>query len=388
MDHGVIDAQRPALLQRLVLEVPDGIGKAHAQRQMAAGVFIKEGVIKQQARLIDGGVKGDQSALAQIAAALVHGDELGQQVVVDLGVPLHRLTLVEADPEAVDELTLIAQGLGGVDNALGHTLHGGDEALLRGDIGIEEDALQAGLAAAAELRLRDHAHGEVRAVGALIAQLSNTQTAEVLAPVVEVLVMGLPRRHGVLVHPAGGENGLPQLLNGLTGPQLREQLLGPCGAGDGGDAPLVLVLDLIPVFLDDGVQTLLALGHLLLIDALQAVGILAEQVDAAGDGIHIVLPAGFLVVIKLGEGGQGPIAVVELLQGLIAPVHHHLLGFALIAFLHQHLHKLRLIQIGGDEYLLARLHIDAGGGDQLGIFSQNGLFHGNPLLYSDGLVPL
>ena len=29
-----------------------------------------------------------------------------------------------------------------------------------------------------------------------------------------------------------------------------------------------------------------------------------------------------------------------------------------------------------------------GGGDQLGIFPQNGLFHGNPLLYSDGLVPL
>ena len=47
-----------------------------------------------------------------------------------------------------------------------------------------------------------------------------------------------------------------------------------------------------------------------------------------------------------------------------------------------------LIQIGGDEYLLTRLHIDAGGGDQLGIFPQNGLFHGNPLLYSDGLVPL
>ena len=388
MDHGVVDTQRPALLQRLVLEVPDGIGKAHAQRQMAAGVFIKEGVIKQQARPVDGGVKGDQSALAQIAAALVHGDELGQQVVVDLGVPLHRLTLVEADPETVDELPLIAQGLGGVDDPLGHALHGGDEALLRGDVGIEKDALQAGLAAAAELRLRDHAHGEVRAVGALVAQLPDAQTAEVPAPVMEVLVVGLPCRHGVLVHPAGGENGLPQLLDGLTGPQLREQLFSPCGAGDGGDAPLVLILDLIPVFLDDGVQPLLALGHLLLIDALQTVGVLAEQVDAAGYGIHIVLPAGFLVVIKLGEGGQGPIAVVELLQGLIAPVHHHLLGLALIALLHQQLHKLRLIQIGGDEYLLTRLHIDAGGGDQLGIFPQNGLFHGNPLLYSDGLVPL
>ena len=38
VDHGIIDAQRPALVQRLILEILDGVGKAHAQRQMAGGV--------------------------------------------------------------------------------------------------------------------------------------------------------------------------------------------------------------------------------------------------------------------------------------------------------------------------------------------------------------
>jgi len=388
VDHGVVDAQAAALIQGLALEVADGIGKAHAQSQVAAGVLVEQRVVEQQAGLVDGGIKGHQRALAQIAAALVHGDELGQQLVVDLGVPLHGLTLVEANPEVVDELALVAQGLGGVNDALGLTLHGRGEALLGGDVGVEEDALEAGLAAAAELPLRNEAHGQVRAVGAPVLQLADVQAVEILAAVMQVLVVGVPGGHRVVIHAAGGQDGLPQLLHSLTGTQAGEQLPGPGRAGYGGNAPLILVLDLVPVFADGGIGPLLGFGHLLLIDALQSVGVLRQQVNAAGDGVHIVLPAGLLIVVQLGQGGQGAIAVVELLQGLIAPVHHHLLGLALIALLHQQLHKLRLIQIGGDEYLLTRLHIDAGGGDQLGIFPQNGLFHGDPLLYSDGLVPL
>ena len=60
---------------------------------------------------------------------------------------------------------------------------------------------------------------------------------------------------------------------------------------------------------------------------------------------------------------------MQLLQRLIAPVHHHFLGLALIALLHQHFHKFRLIQVRGNKHLLARLHIDALHRDQLGIFS-------------------
>ena len=345
---------------------------------MAGRVLIEQRVVEQQAGLADGGVVGYQRALAQIGTALVHGDELGQQVVVLLRVPLHGLALVESDPEAVDELTLIAQGLGGVDNALRLAAHGGDKALLRGDIGVEDDALQALFAAAAELGLGDHAHLKIGAVGALVAQLPDVQAVEVGAAVVHILVVGVPVGHGVaLQRTAGGQDSLPQLLHRLGLPQVGEQLLGPRLAGYGGDAPLVLVLDLVAVLLDDGVLALLALGHLLLIDAVETVRVLAEQVDAAGDGVHIVLPARLLVVIQLGQGGQRAVAEVQLLEGLVVPVHHHLLGLALIALLHQHLHELRLIQLGGDKDLLPRLDVDAAAGDEAGVLPQNALFHGN-----------
>ena len=117
---------------------------------MATGVLVKEGVVEQEARLVDGRVKRHQRAFAKIPAALVHLDELGEQLVVLLRVPFDGLALVEADPESVDQLSLIAQGLGGVNDALGLAPLGGDEALLRGDVGVEHDTLQALFTAAAE----------------------------------------------------------------------------------------------------------------------------------------------------------------------------------------------------------------------------------------------
>ena len=381
MDHGVVDAQCAALLQRSVLEVVDGVGKARAKSQMAGGVLVEKRVVEQQPRLADGAVVGHQRTLAQIRAALVHGDELRQQVVVLLRVPLHRLALVEPDPEFVDQLSLIAQGLGGVDDALRLAPLGGDEALLRGDVGVKDDAPQAALAAAAEMRLRDHAHGEVCAGAALVAQLADVQAVEIVTPVVDVLVVARPVVLRVALQGAGGgQDRLPQLLHRLRSPQTGEQLLCPRLAGHGGDAPLVLILKLVAVGLDDGEFRLLALCQLLLIDALQTVGILGEQVDAAGDGVHIVLPAGQLVVLHLGERGQAAVADVELLQGLVVPVHHHLFRLALVALVHQHRHELRLIQIGGDKHLLPLLDVDAGTGDQPRIGAEQRFFHGKSLL--------
>ena len=51
-----------------------------------------------------------------------------------------------------------------MDDALRHAPHRRGEALLGGDVRVEEDALKAPLAAALELGLGDHAHGEVGAV--------------------------------------------------------------------------------------------------------------------------------------------------------------------------------------------------------------------------------
>ena len=231
------------------------------------------------------------------------------------------------------------------------------------------------------MRLGDHAHGEVSAGGAFVAQLADVQAVEIVAAAVDVGVVGVPVGHRIaLQRTGGGQNGLPQLLHRLRSPQAGEQLLRPRLAGHGGNAPLVPVLDLVPVGLDDGELGLLALGQLRLVDALQTVGILTEQIDAAGNGVHIVLPARQLIVLHPGQRGQAAVPHVELLQGLVVPVHHHLLRIAFIALVHQHGHKLRLIQIGGDEHLLPLLNIDAAAGDEPGIRPENALSHGNVLL--------
>ena len=342
---------------------------------MAAGVLVKEGVVEQEARLVDGRVKRHQRAFAKIPAALVHLDELGEQLVVLLRVPFDGLALVEADPEAVDQLTLVGKRLRRIDDALGHAAHRGDEAFLGRDVGVEEDALQARLAAAAELRLGDHADGKVGAVGRFVAQLADVQAVEIFAAVMQVLVVLFPRLDGVVGHAGGLENGFPQLFHGLRRAQLREELLGPLFAGHSRDAPLVFVFDLVAVALDDGVLGLLGLGHLLLIDAAQAVGILTDEVDAAGDGVDIVLPAGFLVVIEGGQRLQTAVAHVQLRERLIAPVDDDLLRLQLIALVDHHRNEFRLVELRLDKDLLSLLDVHAGLGDELRIFAQDCFFH-------------
>lgn len=82
---------------------------------------------------------------------------------------------------------------------------------------------------------------------------------------------------------------------------------------------------------------------------------------------------------------------VELLQRLVVPVHHDLFGLAFIALVHQHGHKLRLVQVGGDEHLLPLLDVDAGAGDETGVGTENRLFHRECLLIGKisvmGIVP-
>ena len=138
--HRVVDAKLTALVQRHVLEAPDRVGKTHAQSQVTGGVLVKQGVVKQQAGLGDGGIDGHQRTFAQIGGSLVHRDHLLQQRLVLLRLDLDGLAVFKADREVLDQLAVVGQRLGGVDDALSLAAHRRDEALLGGDIGIEEDA--------------------------------------------------------------------------------------------------------------------------------------------------------------------------------------------------------------------------------------------------------
>ena len=240
--------------------------------------------------------------------------------------------------------------------------------------------MQARLAAAAELRLGDHADTEIRAVGGTVLQLTDAKAVEIVTAGLEILVVCVPSGDGVVVDAGRVQDGLPQLFHGLAGPQLREELLGPLHAGDGRDAPLVFVLDLVAVALDDRIFFLLCLGHLFLIDAAQTVRIVGFEIDAAGDGVDVVLPAGLFVVVKRAHRGERLVADVQPGQRLIVPVDDDLLRLAAVTFLDHHGHELRLVELGGDEDLLPLLDVDAALGDKARIGAQNGFFHQKFLL--------
>ena len=298
-----------------------------------------------------------------------------QEFLVLLCVDLYGLTTLKADGEVLDELSVIGQGLGRVDDAFSLALLGGDKAFLCGNVGVKIDALEGGISATLELAQFHHANTEVGSVGATVFQGLNAQGIQIVATLTQILVVLLPGLNGIVVYTGSGENGLPQLLDGLCLAELGEQLLGPCGTGNSGDAPLIFVLHLFAVGLNDLVASLGGLGHLLLIDTLESVGILGYQVNTAGQLIGHVLPACFLVVVHVGKGLVGTPAIGQLGQGLIVPIHNDLLCAGTVAFLYYHVYEFGLIQIGVDKDLLALLYIDAYGCDQLCILLENSFLH-------------
>ena len=68
---------------------------------------------------------------------------------------------------------------------------------------------------------------------------------------------------------------------------------------------------------------------------------------------------------------------MELFQRLIVKIHDNTACTELIAFLHDHLYELRLIQPGGDKDLLAFLHIRARPGNEFRVFPQSCFLHGS-----------
>lgn len=127
-----------------------------------------------------------------------------------------------------------------------------------------------------------------------VVEALNAQAVQIVATGLQIPVVLFPGGHRIAVHPGGGENGLPQLLHGLAPGEVGENLLGPGGAGDGRDAPLLFILPLIHIGLQDLIGSLAALGHLLQVHALEAIGILRHQMNPAGENVHVVLLPGLL----------------------------------------------------------------------------------------------
>ena len=289
---------------------------------------------------------------------------------------LHCLASLEADPEVLDQLTVVAQGLGGVHDAFGFAAHRRRVALFARDVGVERQTVDRGLLPAEEGPLRNHADGQIGAVVAFIVQLGDTEAVEVDAAVVKVLVVCLPRGYGIVAVGAGcGQDRVPQLSDGLVLSEARKDLLCPGLARDGGDAPLLFVFHLVIVRLHDRPATLVGFCDLALVHALQTVGVRRDDADCAGQSIHVVLQTGLFPFFHRAERFHSLVAHVELVKRLMAELHRHLSRSGLVAFVHEQLHELRLVELAVDDHVLPLLDVHAHAGDQARVIAKRFDFH-------------
>ena len=200
MDHGVVHAQSPCFLHAVLVKVFQAAGIAHAQSQMAGGILVKEGVVKQDAALPDRALIGHKSTLAQHGGTLVHGQHQLQGLLVFLRVGLHYPALFKAQGEILNEHAPVGQGHGGVNHALRIAAFRGSEHLFGGDVGIIPHVLVRQLfRPAAEEHLGHQANGKVRAGGlAFIDQAAQIQGIQPPTAAAQSPAVLLPVGDGIL----------------------------------------------------------------------------------------------------------------------------------------------------------------------------------------------
>ena len=165
VDHRVVYAHAAALLDAVLVVVPDAAREACAESKVTGGVLVKQRVVEHDAAVADGAVVGYERTLAEHRCALVHGDHGAQSVLILLGVYLDHLAAFKADGEVFDHNATVGERTGGVDDTLCVASHGACEDLLAGDVRVVGYAAAQGiLRTGKEERLRDETDGEVRAV--------------------------------------------------------------------------------------------------------------------------------------------------------------------------------------------------------------------------------
>ena len=294
---------------------------------------------------------------------------------------LDNLAVLEAEPEVLDQRALIAQRHAGVHDAFCQTTLGGHEAFLSGNVGVELRAVLGVFHRAAEQRAVKHANAEIGAVGGMIFKGFQLQVVQVLAAALYVGIVGFPCGDGIVIHARGGENSLPQLLDGGAGADAGEHLAGPCSARHSNDSPLRLAVHGIAVGLHGRIAALLTLAHLGNVHTLEAVGIGRDDRNAGRQHVGSPLQLSFLIAVEGRKRLEALMTDVQLGQGLIIPLHVHLAGAQAVQLFHHHRYEFRLIKAGINDNVLILLWIAAHLGDELGIFAQSGLLHDKFLLY-------
>ena len=196
-------------------------------------------------------------------------------------------------------------------------------------------------------------------------------------------VPGLDR----LVGRAGAlEYRLPQLLDSLVVAEAGEHLARPLYAGHGYDAPLVLVLHRVAVGLGYLISRLLGKRPLLLIYTVHAVRVIGVQIYHSGESIAVMAQ---LLFLPFGDAAQRLrilILYVKAGERDVAPFDAHSARAREVKLLDQRFKEIKGFRLRADDDLLSGLHVHAGNGDKLCVFSEDVFIHDIPPYIEMGIM--
>ena len=118
MDDGVVDAGCLRFFSRKGFAVRQQFPEALPQGKVAAGVFIKQGIVEQKTAGVHRRLFGDDCSLAEHAGAFVHMNHLLQQFLAFFRPARDGAPCFKADGEIFNQLAVPAQRLHGDQCAL------------------------------------------------------------------------------------------------------------------------------------------------------------------------------------------------------------------------------------------------------------------------------
>ena len=279
-----------------------------------------------------------------------------------MGAEFDGFAFLEADPETVDDLALVVQRLGRVDDSVDSRLERHAEALLSRHIGVKIHPLRRRASAAYPNVVLDEFHFDIRSCLAGEVQLRELVLIQFLRVLDHFFVMLVPLGDGVVVlrNSCHGKNSVSEFLKGLFLRQIGEHCFGPIYGRHADDAPLTLVVHGVA----DQVRHLGVVGHVGCFDLLAVhvghdAGLVGQDRDVAGAVVVLGLGLVVLPLRHLGQHLRGLVLVCHLGEVVVVPLDGDVFGAGLIGALCDLLHERRVLHMRPDDQGLILLHICA-----------------------------
>ena len=338
----------------------DVLGIGPAQSQMARRVLVVQSVEEENARLRHRRVIGYQRYFAQIGGSLVVAQQLRERVFPLSGTELDGLSVLEAQPEAVDDLALVVQRLRRVRDSVYTGLKRHAEALLSRHIRVKiHPARRCAPAADPDVVLYEF-YFYIRSD--LTGKMQFHKSVRVHLPRMldQFFVMQVPLGNRIIVFrdPCHSENRVSEFLESLFFRQVGEHYFGPLHRRHADHTPLPLIVHSVT----HKVRHFRVISHiggldLLAVHAGHDPGLVRQDRDIAGAVVMLYFG---LVIFPLRHLGQHFFALVLVChprEVAVVPLDAHISGPGLIRALHDLFHESRVLHVRPYYYRLVLLNI-------------------------------